>query len=124
MWTIPSTIGALISLRRLDLNSNFRSGFIPSTMSSFTSLSSLSLCNNEMGGTKSVPISAFTSSTLSGYINLDVNCQVFETISPYRHVTADHCRLAGKYEIYCCRQHSEFSDDYLFCFLFAFATTC
>ena len=103
--TIPSTMSVLISLQSLSLYSNSLSGTIPSTMSVLTSLQTLYLNINylTMGGATSVPLSTFSSTTLSSNIDLDDNCLVFDTTSPYpyRHVTATHCRSTGKYEVWC-----------------------
>ena len=102
--TIPSAISALTSLQGLLLDSNSLVGTIPSTISALTSLGSLSISNNylTMGTATSVSNSTFSTTTLSGTINLNENCLVFDTRSPlpYRHVTATHCRSPGNHGRY------------------------
>ena len=102
--TIPSAISTLKSLYYLSLHSNSLVGTIPSTISALTSLGSLSISNNylTMGTATSVSISTFSPTSLSGTINLNENCLVFDTRSPlpYRHVTATHCRSPGNHGRY------------------------
>ena len=78
---------------------NSLNGTIPSTMSVFISLRTVFFQNNylTMGTATTVPTSTFSSYTLSNTMNLSSNCLAFHTDSPYRHVTATHCRPTSKY---------------------------
>ena len=95
--SIPSTISTLTSLTEINFSSNSLSGTIPNTMSALTSLRYLYLNYNylTMGTAASVPIATFSTGTLSGTLNLESNCLVFDTNNPYRHVTATHCQYTS-----------------------------
>ena len=99
--TIPSNLSAMKKLLQIALYSNFLTGTIPSNMSALSSLGYVRFDNNylTMGTATTVPTSTFSSYTLSSYLNLSSNCLAFHTDSPYRHVTATHCRRTSKYQI-------------------------
>ena len=85
--TIPSTISALTSLRRIYFSSNSLTGTIPSTISALTSLTVISFYSNSLTGTIPSTMSALTSLIVIDFSDNSLTGTIPSTMSALTSLT-------------------------------------